>query len=66
MIVSCDKDALQLVGEGVQVLSEPKEILYDPAKVVERYGVAPERLPDIFGLMGDASDNIPGVRGIGE
>jgi DNA polymerase I len=66
VVVSSDKDALQLVGEGVRVLNEPKDILYDAEKVRERYGVAPDQIPDVFALMGDASDNVPGVPGIGE
>lgn len=66
VIVSGDKDALQLVSEHVRVLNEPKDILFDPEKVRERYGVAPERIPDVFALMGDTSDNVPGVAGIGE
>ena len=66
VVVSGDKDALQLVSEHVRVLNEPKDILFDAEKVRERYGVAPERIPDVFALMGDASDNVPGVSGIGE
>jgi DNA polymerase I len=66
VIVSGDKDALQLVGDGVTVLNEPKNILYDAPKVVERYGVSPKQLIEVFSLMGDAVDNIPGVAGIGE
>ena len=66
VIVSGDKDALQLVGEGVKVLNEPKDILYGRQEVQERYGVSPEQIPEIFALMGDASDNVPGVPGIGE
>lgn len=66
VIVSGDKDALQLVGEGVKVLSEQKDILFDPEKVQERWGVLPAQIPDIFSLMGDTSDNVPGIPGIGE
>ena len=40
--------------------------IYDPAKVKERWGVEPEKLIDVKGLMGDTSDNIPGVPGVGE
>lgn len=66
VIVSGDKDALQLVGDGVRVLNEFKNILYGPDEVWERYGIGPEQIPDMFALMGDAADNVPGVKGIGE
>ena len=66
VIVSGDKDALQLVGDGVKVLNESKNILYGPREVEERYGVPPEKIPEVFALMGDTSDNVPGVPGIGE
>jgi DNA polymerase I len=66
-IVTGDKDALQLVSETTRVYSTHKEgLIYDQEKVRERYGVGPERITDIMALMGDASDNIPGVPGIGE
>jgi len=67
-IVSSDKDILQLVGKRISVFSPYKDsgILYDPAKVKERFGVLPEQLVDIIALMGDAADNIPGVPGIGD
>ena len=67
-IVSSDKDILQLVGKHISVFSPQKDsgVLYDPAKVKERFGVAPERVVDIIALMGDAADNIPGVPGIGD
>ncbi len=66
-IVTGDKDALQLVDAHIKVFSTHKEgLIYDAARVEEAYGVGPERIPDIMALMGDASDNIPGVRGIGE
>ncbi|MBI4707058.1 MAG: DNA polymerase I [Candidatus Omnitrophica bacterium] len=68
VIVSSDKDMLQLVDDKVTVFSPYKEegIYYDNQKVTERFGVAPERITDIISLMGDDSDNIPGVPGIGE
>jgi len=66
IIVTGDKDALQLVNDNVFVLNEPKNILYTKEKVKEKYGVGPEKLTDIFGLSGDPIDNIPGVLGIGE
>ncbi len=67
-IVSSDKDILQLVAKHISVFSPYKDtgVLYDPAKVKERFGVAPERVSDIIALMGDAADNLPGVPGIGD
>jgi DNA polymerase I len=70
MVVTGDRDAYQLVGEGVRVMSTSRGItetkIYDSAAVEERYGVPPERITDLMGLRGDTSDNIPGVPGIGE
>ncbi|NTW59455.1 MAG: DNA polymerase I, partial [Nitrospirae bacterium] len=54
------------VGPGISVYDSLKEKTYGPAEVEERFGVPPERVVEIMGLMGDASDNIPGVPGIGE
>lgn len=66
-IVTGDKDALQLVSKNVKVYSTHKEgLIYDEEKVKARYGVGPKRIVDIMALMGDSSDNIPGVPGIGE
>jgi DNA polymerase-1 len=66
VIVSGDKDLMQLVGEGVGLLDTMKEKLYDRAGVVEKWGVPPEKLGDVLALMGDAVDNVPGVPGVGE
>jgi DNA polymerase I len=70
MVVTGDRDAYQLVGEGVRVMSTSRGItetkVYDRAAVEERYGVPPELITDLMGLRGDTSDNIPGVPGIGE
>jgi DNA polymerase-1 len=66
VIVTGDRDTLQVVRPGVRVLMTGKGITdtvsYGPDTVVEKYGVLPDQLPDIAGLKGDASDNIPGVR----
>ena len=70
VVVSGDKDLLQLVGPRVRVLSvagrtgEP--VLYDEAKVRERWGVEPGQIAEVLALMGDTIDNIKGVRGVGE
>jgi DNA polymerase-1 len=70
VIVTGDRDALQLVDDHVKVLTSGRRfsdtIIYDPAAVESRYDLAPHQLIDLKALMGDKSDNIPGVRGIGE
>jgi DNA polymerase-1 len=70
MVVTGDRDAYQLVGPGVRVMSTSRGItetkVYDEAAVEERYGVPPGLITDLMGLRGDTSDNIPGVPGIGE
>src|SRR5205085_2472927 len=70
VIVTGDKDRLQLVGPRVRVLSvlgrTGERIVYDEAKVRERWGVEPPQIADVLALMGDAIDNIPGVHGVGE
>jgi len=66
VIVSGDKDLLQLVSAQVTVLDTMKDAQKGLREVKERFGVGPELLPDIMGLAGDSVDNIPGVPGIGE
>lgn len=66
VVVSGDKDVLQTINNQVSVLNEPQNILYHSEEVVNKYGVKPEQLTDFFGLVGDTSDNIPGVPGVGE
>jgi DNA polymerase I len=70
MVVSGDRDVYQVVEEGVRVMTTSRGItdtrVYDREGVVERYGVPPELVPDLIGLKGDTSDNIPGVPGIGD
>ena len=67
-IVTGDKDAFQLVDDRIKVFQPHKDnMIYDAEKVRERFnGLGPEKVVDILALMGDASDNIPGVPGIGE
>ncbi|HEY4845765.1 MAG TPA: DNA polymerase I [Candidatus Dormibacteraeota bacterium] len=69
-ILTGDLDALQLVNDDVDVLTSKRgvseTILYTPERVRERYGLEPIRTVDLKGLVGDVSDNIPGIRGIGE
>ena len=64
-IISGDKDILQLVDDDVAVYSPTKDIIFDRKKVEELLGVAPEKIKELIALMGDAADNIPGVKGIG-
>lgn len=70
LIVTGDRDALQLVSKDVNVLYTRKGISdivrYDEAEFEAKYGFEPVRLIDLKGLMGDSSDNIPGVPGVGE
>jgi DNA polymerase-1 len=66
VIVSGDKDMFQLITPHVRVYDTMKDKVYELADVRERFGVEPERVVEIMGLMGDSIDNIPGVPGIGE
>jgi DNA polymerase-1 len=70
VIVTLDNDMVQLVGPGVQVyMYRPYQrdyVLYDEARVHERWGFGPLQMVDYKALVGDSSDNIPGVKGIGE
>jgi DNA polymerase I len=67
VVVSSDKDMLQLVGGGISMLNPMKDDeWYDPAKVKEFLGVEPSQVADLLALKGDASDNIPGAPGIGD
>jgi DNA polymerase-1 len=65
-IISGDKDLLPLVADGVDMWDPMKEVRYDPAAIREKYGLEPGELVEVRALAGDASDNIPGVPGIGE
>ena len=70
LLVTGDRDSLQLVTDSSHVLFTEsgisKTLEYTPALVKEKHGVTPEQIPDLKGLMGDASDNIPGVPGVGK
>ncbi len=66
VIITTDKDLLQVVDEQTSVFNPSKEIYLDEAKVKEFFGVAPSQVVDVLSLWGDPSDNIPGVPGIGE
>jgi DNA polymerase-1 len=64
-IISGDKDLMQLIDDRVTMVDTMKDKTYDAAAVKEKFGVGPEKVVEILGLMGDTSDNIPGVPGIG-
>ena len=68
LIVSSDKDLLQLINEEVEVklLKTKDYIRYSREKFIEDYGIEPIKMIDLKALMGDSSDNVPGVKGIGE
>ncbi|WP_059103826.1 DNA polymerase I [Shouchella shacheensis] len=70
VVITGDKDLLQLVTSKINVVLTKKGITdvdrYDEAAIDERYGLKPEQIIDLKGLMGDSSDNIPGVPGVGE
>ena len=70
LIVTGDRDALQLINEHTHVLMTRKGITdtteFDEAALLEQYGVTPSGIIDLKGLMGDSSDNIPGIPGVGE
>jgi DNA polymerase I len=69
-IVTGDRDALQLASDNIKVIINKKGMtekeIYDRNRMIEEFGVTPTQFIDVKGLMGDASDNIPGVPGIGE
>jgi DNA polymerase I len=64
-IVSSDKDLMQLIQPGLDMLDTMKNVRMGPEAVMEKFGVTPEQLGDVLALMGDAVDNVPGIRGIG-
>jgi DNA polymerase-1 len=67
-ILTGDRDALQLISPKTKIIlaTNTEPLLFDEAAFAEKYGVAPSQFVDVKALMGDSSDNIPGVKGIGE
>ena len=65
VIVSSDKDLMQLVGDGVSMFDPMKAVRIGPAEVAEKFGVAPDKVVDVQALCGDSVDNVPGAPGIG-
>jgi DNA polymerase-1 len=66
IVVSSDKDLMQLVTNKVSLLDSVKEHWIGPHEVIARFGVEPDRVPEVLGLMGDVADNIPGIKGVGK
>jgi len=66
VVVASDKDLLQLVSDEISVFNPSKNVLMDASVVSESFGVPPERVGDVLGLMGDSVDNVPGVPGVGK
>jgi DNA polymerase-1 len=66
IVVSSDKDLMQLVTDRVSLFDSVKERWIGAREVKARFGVEPERVPEVLGLMGDVVDNIPGVKGVGQ
>jgi DNA polymerase I len=64
-IVSSDKDLMQLIRPGVEMLDPIKQKPIGPAEVMERFGVPPDKMVEVQALIGDSTDNVPGVPGIG-
>lgn len=64
-IVSSDKDLMQLIGNGIEMLDPIKQKPIGAAEVMEKFGVTPDRVIDVQALIGDSVDNVPGVPGIG-
>lgn len=65
LIASGDKDLMQFVGGNIKMLDTMKDKIYDEKAVMEKMGVRPDQIVDYLSMVGDSSDNIPGMRGIG-
>lgn len=66
VIVSRDKDLFQLLSDTVSMYDDSKDFFFTPETLLKEKGLSPEQIPDWLGLMGDSSDNIPGVPGVGD
>ena len=65
LVISSDKDLMQLIQDGVSLYDPMKNIKIGPEAVLEKFGVSPDKVIDVQALAGDSSDNVPGVPGIG-
>jgi DNA polymerase-1 len=66
VIFSADKDIMQLIGPDVTMIDALHQKVYTREEVIKKMGVPPEKIPDFLALVGDTSDNIPGIRGVGD
>jgi DNA polymerase-1 len=66
VIFSADKDIMQLIGDGVTMIDALHQKTYTREEVIKKMGVPPEKIPDFLALVGDTSDNIPGIKGVGD
>src|SRR5258705_7647512 len=66
VIFSADKDIMQMVGDRVSMIDALHQKTYTREEVIKKMGVPPEKIPDFLALVGDTSDNIPGIRGVGD
>ena len=66
VIVSADKDLLQLVGDDVVMYDTMRDKTFGPQETLEKFGVGPDQVRDLLALMGDSSDNVPGVPSVGQ
>jgi len=66
VIYSADKDIMQLIGDGVTMIDALHQKTYTRDEVIKKMGVPPEQIPDFLAIVGDTSDNIPGLRGAGD
>jgi len=66
VIYSADKDIMQLIGDGVTMIDALHQKTYTREEVIKKMGVPPEQIPDFLALVGDTSDNIPGIYGVGD
>src|SRR5262249_43492547 len=66
VIFSADKDIMQLIGDGVTMIDALHQKTYTREEVIKKMGVPPEKIPDFLALVGDTSDNVPGLRGVGD
>src|SRR5512135_195765 len=66
VMYSADKDMMQLIGDGVTMIDALHQKTYTREEVIKKMGVPPEKIPDFLALVGDTSDNIPGIKGVGD